>query len=115
MPHVNYREKSDSSEEDANETYESVTSKPGSSPTTPLSPSNQNFYLQTSPPPTRQVLRDVASNLRTVEAIQNVVPNWPPFQVESEEVAEEIIMPDEVVAEVDFEDENVADGAKALE
>ena len=115
---MNYRETSDSSDE-AEETFDSVTSNL-SLPTTPLSPSNQHFLLQTSPPPTRQLLNDAANNLKLVEAVQNIVPNWPSLEGEStEEVPEQnAVMPDNenaAAAAVDFEDENAADDAKALE
>ena len=66
-------------------------------PATPLSPSNQNFPLQTSPPPTRQVLQDVASKLGTVEAIHSVVPNWAPLEAQEASVSVPTIaaMPDD--------------------
>ena len=104
-----------------------------STPEAPLSPSNPNFLLQPSPPPTRQVLNDVSSKLRLVETVQNILPNWKQLEGHSaEETVEGIIaeaddnlkvgdnnsvdMPDEVdIAAVDFQDENGKDGAKAIE
>ena len=65
-------------------------------PTTPVSPSNPNFLYQASPPPTRQVLQDVAANLRPIEAIQSVVPNWPPLE---SEVTEEVVNEGHIVEE----------------
>ena len=58
-------------------------------PSTPRSPSHPLFLLQSSPAPTGQVLRDVASNLQTIEAVQNVKPNWP--SLEGEEVVEGLV------------------------
>ena len=96
-------------------------------PTTPVSPSNPNFLLQVSPPPTRQLLEDAASNLRVVEAVQAVVPNWPPLVSEEEVVEGQVVeVPDqlkvceepEVMAGddiVDFEDEDGVDDARALQ
>ena len=94
-------------------------------PTTPVSPSNPLFGYQTSPPPTNQVLQDAANNLRAVEAIQNVVPNWPPLggEIEEEIVNEgHIVEVPELVKNnnepepimVAFEDENGVDGDGAL-
>ena len=85
LPKVDYREDSDS-DTGADDTFNSVASNL-SQPTTPLSPSNPNFLLQPSPPPTTQVLRDVASNLRVVEVVQNITPVWPPLE-STEEVVE---------------------------
>ena len=110
---MNYKE--ESSEDDLDETFNSVVSNL-SLPATPLSPSNPNFLLQVSPPPTSQVLKGAAYHLKTVEAIQSVVPNWPPFEESGEEPIEEIIMPDnDDAVELDFEDENGQDGDKAIE
>ena len=91
---MNYKE-TESSESEADETFNSVASNL-STPTTPLSPSHWRFPYQTSPPPTNQVLRDVASNLRTVESIQSVVPNWPAL---GEGVGEEDTLEGEIVEE----------------
>ena len=121
---MNYREKSDSdSDSQADETFNSVSSNL-SQPTTPLSPSNQNFLLQPSPPPTTQVLTDVKSKLKVVEAIQNVKPNWPPLEEEEVvqghiQVAPELpvaTMPeDDATVAVNFEDEDAKDGVKAID
>ena len=116
LPRVNYKE-IESSDEEADETFNSVASNL-STPTTPLSPSHPQFLLQPSPPPINQVLTDVASKLVVVESIQAVVPNWPPLDpivAAEEDVEEPAIMPNEVAAEVDFEDEAGEDGAKAME
>ena len=97
-----------------------------STPTAPLSPSNPNYGYQTSPPPTRQVLTDVRSKLRTVEAIQNIVPNWPPLDKEPEEEVVGVVseaaestlkdnnMPNDAVV-VDFQDEDADNEETALE
>ena len=91
-------------------------------PTTPLSPSDPNYIWQPSPPPTSQVLGDVASKLRTVEAIQAVQPNWPPLgdgqECTDEQEPEECIdeqEPENAVIMIDFESENGTDGDKAQE
>ena len=84
IPQVDYREPEIDSDTEGDETFNSVASNI-SDPETPLSPSHPHFLLQPSPPPTRQVLQDVASNLQVVEAIQSVKPNWPTF---GEEVIE---------------------------
>ena len=121
IPRVNYNESNESSDE-AEETFNSVVSDL-SPPNTPLSPSNPNFHLQTSPPPIRQVLTDVASKLVTVEAIQSVVPNWRPLESEEEEVIEVNFkvapdndkvsnMPNDAI--VNFEDEDGKDDAEAM-
>ena len=97
-----------------------------STPTAPLSPSNPNYGYQTSPPPTKQVLTDVRSKLRTVEAIQNIVPNWPPLDKEPEEEVVGVVseaaestlkdnnMPNDAVV-VDFQDEDADNEETALE
>ena len=82
---MNYKDPETETEDE--ESFISVASST-SAPVTPLSPSNPRFGDQTSPPPTRQVLQDVANNLRVVEAIQNVEPNWPAL---SEVCGEEVI------------------------
>ena len=67
------------------------------------------------------MLNDAANNLKLVEAVQNIVPNWPSLESEAtEEVPEQgDTMPDNQNAAaanpVDFEDENAADDAKAME
>ena len=97
-----------------------------SCPTTPVSPSNPRFYYQTSPPPTGQVLSDVVANLRPIEAIQNIIPNWKPLEdeeVQEEEVVqgfiqEEVdntVQADNMPDAVDFEDENGQDEATAVQ
>ena len=123
---MNYEETSDS---EADQTFNSVASNL-SQPTTPLSPSNQNFLLQVSPPPTNQLLRDAASKLRPIEAIQAVVPNWPPLVSEEEIVEGQIVesvdnlkvgadddnseTSEDIMAITNFEDEDGADDAGAL-
>ena len=89
-----------------------------------MSPSNPNFLLQVSAPPTGQLLEDVASNLRVVEAVQAVVPNWPPLVAEEEVIVGEVVeaperqvcvVDDEMPNVVDFEDEDGVDDARALQ
>ena len=121
---MNYNEDTDS-ENDI--TFNSVASNL-STPTTPLSPSHPQYILQASPAPTNQVLNDVASNLRVVEAVQNVVPNWPAFgeeetlegniveTVENLKVdAEDIPEPETAAIMTNFEDENGTDTDKAMQ
>ena len=96
LPRPNYREESDSEQADS---FISVASTAASPPVTPLSPSNPRFYYQTSPPPTGQVLSDVVANLRPIEAIQNIIPNWKPL--EDEEVQEEEVVQGFIQEEVD--------------
>ena len=78
------------------------------------------------------MLQDAANNLQLVEAVQAVVPNWPPLgEVSGEETVEGVVvqvadnlkvcaegeaveMPDPVV-EPDFEDEDGQDGASAID
>ena len=79
-------------------------------PTTPVSPSNPNFFYQASPPPTRQVLQDVAANLRPIEAIQSVVPNWPPLE---SEVTEEVVNEGHIVEEA--QNLKLNDGISSIE
>ena len=83
------------------------------------------LFCTECPTPTRQVLQDAANNLRPIEAIQAVVPNWPPLEDISEEVVVGQVVgepnPSKLSAEVDmppavvnFEDENGVDDAGAF-
>ena len=119
LPPVNYSEDTEDSE--AEETFNSVASNI-STPTTPLSPSNPYFLLQPSPPPTSQVLNDVASNLTPIAAIQAVKPNWPVLGDEEEledlvaaapDNLEVAAMPNDAI--VNFEDEDGTDDANAMQ
>ena len=119
LPPVNYSEDTEDSE--AEETFNSVASNI-STPTTPLSPSNPYFLLQPSPPPTSQVLNDVASNLTPIAAIQAVKPNWPVLGDEEEledlvaaapDNLEVAAMPGDAI--VNFEDEDGTDDANAMQ
>ena len=119
MPRPNYKDESSDSELD--QTFNSVRSDL-SIPTTPVSPSNPRFYYQTSPPPTNQVLQDAANNLRVVEAIQAVKPNWAPLEGEDEEVVDEGLVVGEAKGAdnmandpvVPFDEQNEADDPGAL-
>ena len=104
-----------------------------SQPDTPLSPSHPRFLDQPSPPPTRQVLGDAANNLRAIEAIQNVTPNWPELGEVPQEPDPEVLEEHEVRLDVvgggdggdvcavgreseimaDYDQENKDDGDKA--
>ena len=116
LPRPDYRDYS--SESDNDQTFNSVASNI-SDPDTPLSPSNPHFGYQTSPPPTRQVLQDAAANLRPIEAIQAVVPNWPAF---GEETVEGHVVGGGEVAKVqappvimvNFDQQNEVDDAGAM-
>ena len=71
------------------------------------------------------MLNDVANNLKPIEAIQNVVPNWKSLEdLEEEEVVQGFvqgapdnnkvgIMPDPVI--VNFEDEDGVDLDRAMQ
>ena len=94
---MNYYEGSDS---EGDETFNSVVSDL-EEPDTPLSPSHPHFQYQTSPPPTSQVLRGAALHLQTVEAIQQVQPNWPPLLPEEEVLEGQVVAAPEIESNAD--------------
>ena len=114
IPRHNYHESSEESE--ADESFNSVVSDLNS-PVTP------HTTPQTSPQPTDQVLADAVANLRVVEAIQAVQPNWPPLDEEEEVIEGHIVQePDQKVLQepdmpdiVPFETEDGTDDARALQ
>ena len=77
LPPVSYREPSDSSEEE--DSFISVVSDVPET-RTPVSPSHPRFLLQETPPHPDHVLAQAAGQLKFVETVQNIVPEWKPLE-----------------------------------